>query len=265
MDPALPTVSVIVPVHNAERTLPRLMASLRAQSYPRERVEILLVDNRSTDRSAEVMRGYADARALSQADRQGPAATRNEGIRASHGETLAFIDADCRAHPEWLSRGIGALQEKGLDRVAGRVEFVLPPRPNIYEIYDSTVNFRQTDFLSAGWCGTGNLFARRGVFDEVGLFDPELISHEDSEWGLRATRAGKASATRRRPWCTIARGRACGPSSASGSARNTAPRRCGAGMACSRCTCGRRRRTIAPSSARGERFRRRSGRIPASA
>ena len=58
-------------------------------------------------------------------------------------------------------------------------------------MYDSSVNFRQTDFLSAGWCGTGNLFVRRKVFDEVGLFDAELISHEDSEWGLRATRAGK--------------------------------------------------------------------------
>ncbi len=84
------------------------------------------------------------------------------------------------------------LMEKGLDRVAGRVEFVLSRRPNIYEMYDSSVNFRQTDFLSAGWCGTGNLFVRREVFDEVGLFDAELISHEDSEWGLRATRAGKS-------------------------------------------------------------------------
>jgi len=208
MGHALPSVSVIVPVHNAERTLPRLMASLRAQSYPRERVEILLVDNRSTDRSAEVIRGCADAKAFSQAKWQSPAATRNEGILASRGEALAFIDADCWAHPEWLSRGIRALQgegryyapeegcqrvsERGLDRVAGRVEFVLPRRPNIYEIYDSAVNFRQTDFLSAGWCGTGNLFVRRGVFDEVGLFDPELISHEDSEWGLRATRGGKS-------------------------------------------------------------------------
>jgi GT2 family glycosyltransferase len=187
-----PFVSVIVPVHNAEKALPRLMASLRAQRYPRERFEMILVDNRSTDRSREVMRRFGDVTALSQTARQGPAATRNEGIRAARGEVLAFIDADCWAHPDWLSSGIRTLMEKRLDRVAGRVEFVLPRRPNIYEIYDSSVNFRQTDFLSAGWCGTGNLFVRRSVFDEVGLFDSELISHEDSEWGLRATRAGKS-------------------------------------------------------------------------
>ena len=140
------------------------MASLRAQSYPPDRLEIILVDNRSTDRSGEVMRGFADVRALSQTAWQGPAATRNEGIRAARGEALAFIDADCWAHPEWLNSGIGTLMEKRLDRVAGRVEFVLPRRPNIYEMYDSSVNFRQTDFLTAGWCGTGNLFVAARAF-----------------------------------------------------------------------------------------------------
>jgi glycosyltransferase involved in cell wall biosynthesis len=189
---AEPFVSVIVPVHNAERALPRLIASLRAQRFRRERFEMILVDNRSTDRSREVMSGFSNVTALSQTARQGPAATRNEGIRAARGDVLAFIDADCWAHPDWLDRGVRTLMEKNLDRVAGRVEFVLSPHPNIYELYDSSVNFRQPDFLKAGWCGTGNLFVRRSVFDEIGLFDGELISHEDSEWGLRATRAGKS-------------------------------------------------------------------------
>jgi GT2 family glycosyltransferase len=189
---AEPFASVIVPVHNAERALPRLMASLRAQRFRRERFEMILVDNRSTDRSREVMGGFSDVTVLSQTARRGPAATRNEGIRAARGDLLAFIDADCWAHPDWLDCGVRTLMEKNLDRVAGRVEFVLSRHPNIYELYDATVNFRQTDFLSTGWCGTGNLFVRRSVFDEIGPFDAELISHEDSEWGLRATLAGKS-------------------------------------------------------------------------
>ena len=60
MGDALPSVSVIVPVYNAEGALPRLMASLRAQEYAGELAEIILVDNKSTDRSREVMEQFPD-------------------------------------------------------------------------------------------------------------------------------------------------------------------------------------------------------------
>lgn len=186
-----PRVSIIVPVYNAERALPRLMASLRAQSYPRWRVQVLMVDNGSTDASREMMARYPEVTVLSQTERQGPAATRNEGIRRAEGEVLAFIDADCWAGADWLRTGVHTLRERGADRVAGRVEFVLSDHPNFYEMYDSTINFQQGDFIAGGWSGTGNLFARREVFDAVGLFDPDLVSCEDSEWGRRATAAGK--------------------------------------------------------------------------
>lgn len=186
-----PSVSVIVPVFNAERSLPRLMRSLRNQDYPRDRVEIILVDNNSTDRSAEVIGRDAGATAISQTEWQTPGATRNAGIRHASGEVSAFIDADCRADSHWLTAGVRALVEGNLDRVAGRVAFVLSAHPNVYEVYDSAVNFGQPDFVSRGWCGTGNLFVRRELFDEVGLFDPALISAEDCEFGIRATRAGK--------------------------------------------------------------------------
>jgi len=183
---------VIVPVFNAERVLPRLMASLRSQTYPRDRVEVLLVDNNSTDGSAGVMRDLGEVVCLSQTRHQTPGATRNAGIRHATGEIIAFIDADCWAHPGWLRAGVGFLTERDLDRVAGQVVFVLSAYPNIYEIYDSSVNFRQADFVASGWCGTGNLFVRRDVFEDVGLFDPVLRSHEDLEFGVRASRRGKS-------------------------------------------------------------------------
>ena len=185
-------VSVIVPVHNSERALPRLMASLRAQSFPRDRFEVILVDNRSTDRSAQVMRGYPEAVCLSFDRWPSSYAARNVGIERASGEVLAFIDADCWAHRDWLATGVEALIEKRLDRVAGRVEFVLSRHPNIYEIFDAGRNFRQADFVSRGWSGAGNLFVRREVMREVGAWDEQLISHGDSEFGMRATRAGKS-------------------------------------------------------------------------
>ena len=187
-----PFVSVIVPVYNAEPSLARLVDSLRAQDYPKNRIEIIMVDNGSADGSAGFMKGLPDVISLTQTQYQTPAATRNAGIERAHGDVLAFIDADCWAHPQWLKAGVNTLGDGKLDRVAGRVEFVFSERPNIYETYDSTLNFGQSDFVSRGWCGTGNLFARHDLFDAVGHFDPVLRSAEDCEFGLRATRAGKS-------------------------------------------------------------------------
>lgn len=187
-----PRVSVIVPVYNAERALPRLMASLRRQDYPRSRVEIILVDNNSTDRSAEVIGRCPEAVGLSFERWQSSYAARNVGIEHATGDVLAFIDADCRADAGWLNAGIRGLIEGGFDRVAGRVEFVLSAHPNIYEIFDSASNFRQGDFVARGWSGAGNLFVRREVIAEVGPFDAQMISGGDCEFGLRATRAGRS-------------------------------------------------------------------------
>jgi len=186
-----PKVSVIVPVYNGARSLPRLMASLRGQSYAKERVEIFMVDNNSTDRSLDVLRGFPEVTALRFTEWQSSYASRNEGIKRATGEVCAFIDADCWAHPEWIRNGVRALVEKKLDRAAGSVRFVLSPHPNIYEIFDAARNFRQADFVERGWSGAGNIFVWKRVFDEVGPWNPHLISHGDSEFGLRATAAGK--------------------------------------------------------------------------
>ena len=187
-----PRVSVIVPVHNAERALPRLMASLRRQDYPGDLIEIILVDNNSADNSAKVMRQYRDDIGLSFDKWQSSYAARNKGIKHATGDVLAFIDADCWAGPRWISAGVGKLCSENLDRVAGRVEFVCSARPNIYEIFDSVSNFRQDDFVHRGWSGAGNLFVPRGLVAAIGPFDDRMISGGDCEFGLRATRAGKS-------------------------------------------------------------------------
>jgi len=188
----LPFVSVVVPVYNAERELVRLMNSLRAQSYPADRIEVLLVDNNSTDSSAEVIKSFPDAKGLTFTDWQSSYASRNVGIEAAQGEVLAFIDADCWAHPDWIRIGVERMLAENLDRVGGRVQFALSQYPNIYEIFDSARNFRMEEFVNRGWTGAGNQFVRREVFADAGLWDPKLISGGDYEFGLRATKTGKS-------------------------------------------------------------------------
>ncbi len=187
-----PTVSVISPVYNAGGALGRLVRSLHDQTYDRGRIEVILVDNNSTDGSWEWIADRTDVIGMRQMAFQTPGATRNVGIERATGEIIALIDADCWAHPRWLEQGIACLLDDGHDRVAGRVDFVFSPRPNIHEVFDSGVNFQQREFVDQEWSGTGNLFFRRELIAEVGALDPTLRSAEDCEFGLRASARGKS-------------------------------------------------------------------------
>jgi len=187
-----PTVSVVTPARNAERALPRLLTSLAKQTYPRELVQIIVVDNDSTDGTWDVIRAHPDVLGLRETRYHTPGAARNAGLRAARGEVIAMIDADCWADADWLRNGVRYLLEWGFDRVAGQVRFLASLRPNIHEVFDSAVNFQQREFVAQRWSGTGNLFLRRTLLEEVGLLDPTLKSAEDYEFGLRATAAGKS-------------------------------------------------------------------------
>ena len=102
--------SVVVPVYNGARCLPRCLASLQRQTHPR--VEILVVDDGSTDGTPALVN--APVRLLSTGGRKGPGAARNVGARAATGAVLFFTDADVVAPPEWIAKALKAREEKGV-------------------------------------------------------------------------------------------------------------------------------------------------------
>lgn len=110
----LPLVTVVVPAYNCQRTLPRCLRSLVAQTYPTERVELIVVDDGSTDATAacavETIGDWAGAFLLVRQANGGPARARNAGIRAAHGAIVAFIDADCAAARDWLREIVASLE-----------------------------------------------------------------------------------------------------------------------------------------------------------
>lgn len=110
-----PAVSVITPVWNAAATLEATVASARAQV--RGDWEMLLVDDGSTDGSGALAARLAAEepriRLLGGTERRGPAAARNEGIRAARGRYVAFLDADDLWYPEKLARQIGYMEAAG--------------------------------------------------------------------------------------------------------------------------------------------------------
>jgi len=106
----MPSVSVLVPAHNEERTLPVLLHCLSVQTYPQKNLEIILVDDRSTDKTYDTMRHFSKRHPRFKPYRiTGPSDTRSpkkiaieEAVRQSCGEILLTTDADTRPGPNWI-------------------------------------------------------------------------------------------------------------------------------------------------------------------
>ena len=104
-------ISVIVPVRNGEQVIDQCLESLMAQCGVGGAVEILVVDNQSTDGTAEAVSKWP-VRLLTERTRLSSYAARNTGIQASSGDYLAFTDADCIASPHWLATIVKPFTER---------------------------------------------------------------------------------------------------------------------------------------------------------
>ncbi|RKY72368.1 MAG: hypothetical protein DRP97_00725, partial [Candidatus Latescibacterota bacterium] len=178
----LQTVSVIVPAYNAEKNIATLIESLLNLDYPKELLEIIIVDNNSNDRTKEIVKQYP-VKLLEEKKIQSSYATRNTGVRNSKGEILAFTDADCIVDDDWLNKGIECLQKGIEDIIIGEVKSLTNHELNIFEKYDKITAFTHS-------CKTWNLVTPKKVFDKVGFFNKRLISGGDIEWGERAKEKG---------------------------------------------------------------------------
>ena len=95
-------ISVVIAVRNGSAVIERCLESLEACRSPAGfEVEVLVVDDGSTDDTREIVRGFKGVRLLEQ-EPSGPSAARNRGILASRGEAIAFTDADCEVDEAWL-------------------------------------------------------------------------------------------------------------------------------------------------------------------
>ncbi|MFZ2956942.1 MAG: glycosyltransferase [Candidatus Ozemobacteraceae bacterium] len=98
-----PFVSVIIPAFNAGETITGCLRSLTALSWPRDRLELLIIDDGSTDQTTQIASTFPGVTLLRQPN-AGPSSARNRGIAAARGELLAFTDADCLVHPDWIEK-----------------------------------------------------------------------------------------------------------------------------------------------------------------
>ncbi len=112
-----PKVSVIVPVYNGARTIREVVNCLLKQTLPPH--EIIVVDDGSTDGTAETLKEFAGQLVLLRKRNGGPASARNQGIGASSGELVAFTDSDCLPQSGWLSELVKGFDGPGVGGVGG--------------------------------------------------------------------------------------------------------------------------------------------------
>ncbi len=192
-DARRPRVSVVIPVFNDAAGLARCLRALDAQTWPRDALDVVVVDNGSTEPLAAVVEAFADARLVDEA-RPGSYIARNRGVGAATGEILAFTDADCVPAPDWITAGVARLlAEAGDVVVGGRIELFAADRDraSAVELFEIATALRQREYVErGGFAATANVFVRRDVFERVGGFDEAVKSGGDVEWGQRAAAAG---------------------------------------------------------------------------
>lgn len=189
-----PTISVIIPVYNDIEALQRCLRGVLAQDYRPELVEVIVVDNASTDPVPDIIGVDPRVRLLHE-PRRGSYAARNTGVAAATGEVLAFTDSDCIPRPDWLRRGVAALRrDPPPDAIGGAITIFFShgtePRSGP-EHFEALNEFQQQKYIEEwSFAATANVFVTREVFDRVGPFNPELKSGGDTDWGNRLVAAG---------------------------------------------------------------------------
>jgi glycosyltransferase involved in cell wall biosynthesis len=176
-----PLVSVVLPVRNGERFLGEALDSVLTQEY--EPLELIVVDDGSTDRSGDIARACG-AHVIRQ-ESEGLSGARNAGIAAAHGELIAFIDADDVWLPGKVERQVEYLLEhRDIGFVYSSWTILLEPGASVPPQFAGDWRRPRAGYLPSA------LIVRREVLDQVGLFDPTYAIGEDVDWLARANEAG---------------------------------------------------------------------------
>jgi glycosyltransferase involved in cell wall biosynthesis len=183
-------VSFVIPALNEERHLPACLRSVAALDRPPGvEVEVIVVDNKSTDRTPELARA-AGAEVLT-VDPGRVSRARNAGTQASAGDLLGFIDADCELSPDWLTRCVGHLANPKVLAVGTRMAPPAPGAPWVETTWFALAHGQPaSDVERVEWLASFNLLVRREAFEAVGGFDEALITCEDSDLGYKLSARG---------------------------------------------------------------------------
>jgi glycosyltransferase involved in cell wall biosynthesis len=202
-----PKFSVILPVHNRADVLPRAIESVLGQEL--RDFELVVIDDGSTDGSAEVAELFGDERIrLIRLDRnRGGNVARNEGIRAARAPLIAFLDSDDRYFPDKLAWTAAEFERRPkLELLVDSFIKVQPPGARKAEVVrrnpviDEREQFRTTLFTRRLWKATPAITVKRQIAIEAGLFDETLRRLQDFDFLIRVSEMANCASTDRVLW-----------------------------------------------------------------
>ena len=180
-----PLISCIVPVYNGELYLREALDSIFSQGY--EPLEVIVVDDGSTDGTAKVVDRYDGRIRYVRQSNAGPVAARNRGLEEAKGDFIAFLDADDLWHPNKIRVQISRFQaQPGLEYCLAHVQnFWIP------ELRDEANRLRNHRIAQPlpGYVA-GTLLAKHSLFDRIGPLNIALSHGDAGEWCLRADGQG---------------------------------------------------------------------------
>jgi len=213
-------ISIIVPVRNAERTLNETFEYLFKLNYPREKMEILLADGGSTDKTVEVIKTwqkkYPFIKLVEIPNCPSPGFARNKALEIAKGDYLFFTDGDCAPTPEWINITLSKFaKDPQIAGVGGEIFTKIVEKDNIIESYCEQTGFLKvagrywymniqegyypelSDLSPSEVCGhrafyfaTANAAYRKSLIDKLGLKFWSEPTGEDIEFSLQFRKAG---------------------------------------------------------------------------
>lgn len=177
-------VSVIIPCFNAEKWLAEAIDSCLKQTYPN--IEIIVVDDGSTDTSVEIIQSYGDQITWITGPHQGGNSARNRGFTLSQGDYIQFLDADDYILPEKIARQVAYLEETGADAVYGDWRYQYHLKTGEVQLSDIELSGAQSDLLesllSTWWVAVASLLYQRKSVEQCGGWDETLQAAQDRDF-----------------------------------------------------------------------------------
>lgn len=184
------SVSIVIPAFNAEKTVYRTVEACLAQSYAAENIEIIVVDDGSTDRTKAVLAKYP-VKYLYQPN-GGPAKARNLGWRAASGGIVFFTDADCVPEQDWIAKLLPLFDSDKVGAAGGTYDICNPENITALSIHYE-IQYRHSRLPEyVRYLGSFNLAVRKSALETVGGFDESfrVACGEDADLSYRLTDQG---------------------------------------------------------------------------
>jgi len=195
----IPKVSLLVAVRNEANYIKKLISSIIDQTYPNEKLEVIILDGGSTDGTWEIVKeliqGHSNFQLLENPKGVQSAAW-NLGIDLSHGEIISIVSGHVNLAPDYVEKAVETLQRTGADLVGGTIraistgvvgQAIALAMSSPFGVGGARHRYteveQETDSVFMGFC-------HRSLYEKIGKFDEELVRNQDDEFSYRLTKTG---------------------------------------------------------------------------